>query len=164
MIEFKGYLTGNAEKRFFKRSVEFAQAQCFAGMLFSLLTAVPVLAMIMRPRFTPERVFYLFVVLGATILLFMLLVRIPPNAKSKRARTPNLVYVQDDLIICAANKYQECRKVRDVKKVRDRGEFYEIVFFLDRYSEKFICQKDLLTKGTLEEFEHLFEGKIDREC
>jgi hypothetical protein len=25
---------------------------------------------------------------------------------------------------------------------------------------KFICQKDLLTEGTLEEFESLFEGKI----
>ena len=40
--------------------------------------------------------------------------------------------------------------------------FYFIKFPFGKYSDKFICQKSLLTQGTLEEFEALFEGKIER--
>ncbi len=64
------------------------------------------------------------------------------------------------MVICIADKYKECRKISDVKRVRDYGEFYELVFPLSKMSEKFICQKNLLTKGTLEEFKRLFRGKI----
>ena len=35
-------------------------------------------------------------------------------------------------------------------------------FIFGKISDKFICQKDLLTKGSLEEFERIFEGKIKR--
>ena len=56
----------------------------------------------------------------------------------------------------------EYRNIEDVKCVRDFGEFYELVFPFGKISEKFICQKDLLSKGTLAEFEALFGDKILR--
>ena len=52
--------------------------------------------------------------------------------------------------------------IGDAKQVRDFGEFYEIVFLFGKISDKFICQKNLLTKGTLEQFESLFNGKLQR--
>ncbi len=161
MIEFKGYLTGNAEKRFFKRSVIYAQTQSIIGILLAL-TLIPVLIKYLHLRVTPGLILDMILGVGATVLLFIILVRIPQSAKAKRTRTPRRILVDEEMIICVADKYVEARKIRDVKKVRDCGEFYEVVFSLEKFSEKFICQKNLLVEGTLEEFEQLFEGGIER--
>ena len=41
--------------------------------------------------------------------------------------------------------------------------FYNKIFFIFPYkSQRFVCQKDLLVQGTIEEFEAVFEGKIVR--
>ena len=52
--------------------------------------------------------------------------------------------------------------ISDVKKVVDHGEFYELSFVFGKVSDKFICQKSLLTKGTLEEFKAMFGDKVYR--
>jgi hypothetical protein len=49
-----------------------------------------------------------------------------------------------------------------IKGVRDFGEYYVLIFRgLGNFSQ-IICQKDLLTNGTIEQFEELFDGKIVR--
>ena len=52
------------------------------------------------------------------------------------------------------------RPVETVKEIRDYGEFYQLVLRLDGANNLFICQKSLLTVGTLEDFERFFEDKI----
>ena len=49
-----------------------------------------------------------------------------------------------------------------VKKVVDAGDWYYVVFKGGSINSAFVCQKNLLTKGTLDEFEKLFEGKLVR--
>ena len=78
------------------------------------------------------------------------------------AMTPKKIFVQDEYIVCTADKWTEAKAVSDVKVVRDFGEFYDLVFPFGNASEKFVCQKSLLSKGTLEDFEALFEGKLER--
>lgn len=95
-------------------------------------------------------------------LIFPLLVRIPRSKKEQAAVLPKRIYTERNSIVCVAEKYQERKKIADVKLVRDFGEFYELVFPFGKYSEKFICQKSLLSKGTLNAFEALFPGKIVR--
>ena len=58
------------------------------------------------------------------------------------------------------DKSEEFRLIADAAKVIDYGDFYYISFPFGKISNNFVCQKDLLTQGTLEEFEALFEGKI----
>lgn len=72
------------------------------------------------------------------------------------------MFIEDDTIVSRSNAVAERRCLKDVKEVRDYGEFYYFVFYLRGYSYRFVCQKSLLSKGTLEEFESLFEGKIKR--
>ena len=49
-----------------------------------------------------------------------------------------------------------------IKGVRDFGEYYVLIFRdLGDFSQ-IICQKDLLTNGTIEQFEELFDGKLVR--
>ena len=49
-----------------------------------------------------------------------------------------------------------------IKEVRDFGEYYVLIFRDSGNFSQIICQKDLLTKGTIEQFEELFDGKIMR--
>lgn len=49
-----------------------------------------------------------------------------------------------------------------IKGVRDFGEYYVLIFRDSGNFSQIICQKDLLTNGTIEQFEELFDGKIVR--
>lgn len=51
-----------------------------------------------------------------------------------------------------------------IKKVKDFGDYYAMTLpvICSIVSVYFICEKDLLTNGTIEQFEELFDGKIVR--
>lgn len=95
-------------------------------------------------------------------LVIPLSARIPQSKKQRASIIPKRIYTEEDAIVCVADKYIEYRLLSDVKQVRDFGGFYEIIFPFGKISDKFICQKDLLTIGTIEDFEKLFDGKIVR--
>lgn len=50
--------------------------------------------------------------------------------------------------------------LQDVKEVRDMGKFYAIIFYFPNRDRTFICEKDLLVEGSIEEFKQIFESKI----
>lgn len=50
----------------------------------------------------------------------------------------------------------------EIKEILDLEKFYEFKFYGLAGSRFFICQKDLIIEGTIEEFEKLFEDKIVR--
>ena len=49
--------------------------------------------------------------------------------------------------------------INKIKKVIDEDDWYKIVFKNNKY---WICQKNLITQGTIVDFEKLFDGKIIR--
>lgn len=55
-------------------------------------------------------------------------------------------------------KYSE-RKICDVKRIIDYGEFYVVDFYFPGVLFV-VCQKNLITEGTLDEFECFFDVKI----
>lgn len=91
----------------------------------------------------------------------MIAVRIK-TPKGRKEITPKRIYVIDNNLICISDKQSESRGVELVKTAYDYGEFYFLSFPMGKKSGNFVCQKDLLTQGTLEEFEKLFDGKIVR--
>ena len=153
-MEFTGYLTGDAEKYFHKRMRVLGQNILLASML--LLSPAIVIFSI---RFRSEVMILIYL---ASLVTTFLLTLIPKSKKEKREITPRKITVEEDYIVCVANRYTETRLISEVKQVRDFGEFYELCFPFGRISDKFICQKSLLTKGSIQEFEALFEGKIIR--
>lgn len=152
MIEFDGYIFGAAEKRFFARSINLVQ-NIFLFAAFAILPAIIRLGL--------NSGSWALIIGYCSLFVFIpLLVRIPKSKKEKTALKPKRIYVEDEHIICVAEQYVESRLISDVKKVVNHEEFYELVFSFGKVSDKFICQKCLLTKGTLEAFEGLFKGKI----
>ena len=107
--------------------------------------------------FQSKSFIYTFAIYFALIpLLFF----IPKRKKEKLAMLPKRIYIKDEHIVCVADRYTDSKFISDVKKVIDHGEFYELCFPFGKISEKFICQKSLLTKGSLREFEEIFKKKL----
>lgn len=152
MIEFNGYISGAAEKRFFKKSRDLGQNLMLASVLIFLPTVIQ--------SGIRMRSWLLIGLYCSLFVIIPLLARIPKSQTEKKAILPKRIFTEGESIVCIAEKYAETRLISDAKLVRDFGEFYEIVFPFGKISDKFICQKSLLIKGSLEEFESLFEGKI----
>ncbi len=153
MIEFDGYLTGDAEKRFWRQS----RGLCLKFLLFGIIVCLPPCITVIKSNFR-----YFSYLILICFLVVLIVAYLPKSKKENRSMTPKKIHIEDGYIICIADKYNESRSISDVKKVRDFGEFYELVFPFGKISEKFICQKDLLVKGSLEEFEALFPDKLER--
>jgi len=154
MIEFNGYLSGEAEHRFFQKTRNLGQGLLLASLLLFL---PPIISIGIK-----SKNWLLIAMYCAMFVVIPLLAHIPKTQKEKNKISPKRIYTDGEAITCIAEGYTECRLVKDAKKVLDRGEYYEIVFPFGKVSDKFICQKSLLVRGTLKEFEALFEGKIVR--
>lgn len=97
-------------------------------------------------------------------LVPMLMVMIFSGWSDKKIKTrePKSVTIYNDSIEMESDTKNELRYLDMVKSIKDYGEWYAFKFFLPNKSGYFICQKDLIVEGTIEDFEKLFEGKIVR--
>ena len=154
MIEFNGFLTDNTEKYFYKKTVKFGRIIILASLALLLPGAI---ALAIYGGFE-----IFLEIFGGVSAILLLTTIIPKSKNSRRAYTPKRIFTDGESITCISDKYVETKFIEDAKVVYDNGEFYDIVFPIGNYSEKFVCQKNLLVKGSLEEFEALFEGKIER--
>lgn len=155
MIEFDGYLTGGAEKGFIRKTRKIGLIGC-AIVIPLILPMVFFCSNVLLhdPAFS-------YAMLGG-LAFIVIMVLIPKGKKEHIAMLPKRIYTDGKHIVCIADKYTDSKFIHDVKKVIDHGEYYELCFPFGKVSEKFICQKSLLTKGTLREFEALFDGKVTR--
>ena len=155
MIEFDGYIHGKAEKYFWRRNAVFGQKI----FIVSTLLCFPLILLLSNVFGKPMVIVYLlFIIL---IPLMSLCARLPKSEKKRNKFLPFNVCVCDDYIVVQTKLGTESRNIEDVKKIYDYGEWYAFIFSMGKVSTNFICQKSLLSKGSLEEFESLFEGKIE---
>lgn len=105
-----------------------------------------------------------FIVLLA---IFVLIIIIFPNLdtppKKMEQYYPINVNISEDEISFENISFDSycCRKILDIKRILDCGNFYYIKFYFP-YNHNCVCQKNLISYGTIEEFEQIFEGKIVR--
>lgn len=156
MIEFTGPLTGAAKAAFLLK-------QRKTGLLIFAIAfplCLPLIYFIGHMMFHDPRFTYL---MGGSMFVVCALMVIRPMSKKEVAQIlPQRVYANRNHIVSIAEQWKESKQISDVSKVIDCGSYYDIRFPFGKMSDKFICQKDLLTKGSLEKFEELFEGKIRR--
>lgn len=76
---------------------------------------------------------------------------------------PKKVTIEDTYIAYETSENNMEFDISKIKQVVDYGDFYYVVFYTGMlFVIGAMCQKNLLTKGTLEEFETLFEDKLVR--
>ncbi len=154
MIVFEGQLENEALKYFCKKYVRLFQII----FVISLIMVTPFMVKLASAlSFAAVRL----VLTSIAILIVVSLVGFPVLYKVKgQDLSPKKVYIRDDIICSVLKDNVDTRILEDVKDVYDYGTFYDVVF--TKAISNFVCQKDLLTKGTLEEFEELFKDKIVR--
>ena len=150
MIKFEGTLCEQAKKLIVtKKRTSFLVCQAVTVLVFLVIT-------IFRVKNSSNPWAY---VLGMTlfVILINLVLALTINKKSKWL-FPISVSVDNGEIVYETERFRERYEFEKVKRVCDHGIFYEIIVS----SHTLICQKDLLVEGTIEEFEALFDGKIER--
>lgn len=154
MIEFKGELSGNAKKFILKNQV---QIQSKSSIATSIIFSVPVIAL----AYYVHIAVLLFFIPLALLILFSIL---PPGKSSQKIFVPQRIFIDktEGTIVHQCEKIERFHMISSVESVIDYGDWYYFIFGVGDRDPYFVCQKDLLTKGTLSEFEELFEGKIER--
>ncbi len=150
MIEFSGQLSPACQEYMVTMN---RRGRLYASIFMELLMSIPVTILTL----TDDRIYAIFY-LPLLILFSNVFFRAPKN--SYEQFMPKSVAVENETISAVGKKFFYTRDIVSVKKVVDRGEWYHIYFYFPKKCECFVCEKCLLTKGTLEEFEELFAESL----
>ena len=132
------------------------------GTLIGAMIAIFFLIPILILTFVWSPFALLFII---PLVFVVALAGIPPKDLNKIAPYEILTEEFDDgtyLVAVFTDGHYLKKSLNSIKRIIDLGEAYYISFRTRPYYFNFLCQKDLLVEGTLEEFEQLFDGKIIR--
>lgn len=159
MIEFYGEIADKIRIRIMKkRNKHFA-------ILALLFTIISVIATIIFAIIN-DSIYISFLICSLILLFVSIFFFISPTfEKTQRFKNIKWIYrvqIDEDEInyINLQFNQKEIIPLLKIKKVIDEGDCYHIVY--SEYSNSIICQKDLITEGTIEEFEEIFKDKIVR--
>ena len=158
MIEFMGRLTGNAFKYYKKTMIKTLQIV----LLIAFGIGMPIMFFVFNSIGSVDLEFMLF-----TALLFVLTAIFSPYLILIFAKgdVTQRIYINDGLVSAVSCEGRtRSAQIFAIKKVKDFGDYYAMTLpgICAIVSVYFICEKDLLTNGTIEQFEELFDGKIVR--
>ena len=69
--------------------------------------------------------------------------------------------IEDETIGVVGEKFKDEHDISSVIQIVDHGEWYDVKYaFGEVKNVQTVIQKNLLTKGTIEEFEQIFEDKV----
>ncbi len=154
MIEFNGNLSGECKKFLLKKQIKM---QTIASVFTAILFSVPVtfLSIYVKP---------LFAICFVPLVMLVVFSMIPPSKSDQKIFMPKRVYIdlEEETIVHECEKMERFHMLSSIIRIIDYGDWYYFVFDYEDRDPYFVCQKDLITQGTLEEFENLFEGKIEK--
>ena len=159
IIEFNGELSQESKRYILKQQHKI-------GVICYFITFILFSAFILFFGYTTGTITYLLpfeILFLIWIIIMIMFPKLNISQKIMKEYYPRQVIITKEEISFENISYESycCKKLIDVKKVIDCGNFYYFKFYFP-FNHNCVCQKDLITKGTLEEFEKLFEDKIVR--
>lgn len=151
MIEFRGNVSKQCQAYILKKLIKI---WVFSG----LFTAIIVSILLLLLAFFWNKMAFLFLMVPIAIAVVFCCV---PQLVIKNHRAPK-IKIENDYFIVESGEDSQIRNIEDLKEIIDMGDWYDIVFYFPNKSPYFVCQKDLIIKGSIEEFEELFANKIIR--
>lgn len=154
MIKFEGKLSPKCQK--FIKSKKTKRLYLIFIAIFLLISAVHIANIVI----TGSMISFFVIVFNAFIFGVWPIIYV--RSIDQRTYIPRAIMVNAELekIFVECKKRKSDRDFSAVKKIIDYGEWYRVMFPFDKCDESFVIQKDLLTEGTLEEFENLFLDKV----
>ena len=150
MIVFEGQISGKCKEGVLRRG---AKNSFIGGLITSILFAIPTIILALK-------IDWIILLFFLVLIPFPFLAAIPPKEKYYPTIFPSKVTIdtQTGEMTTQSSQFYAESSITDIVKVLDKGEWYLI--YVKSKDGRFICQKDLLTNGTLEEFEKFFKDKI----
>ncbi len=140
---------------------------CLVTIMFVVLGVIlETLGISVAIGFNEKNMLLEFFIFGLIIIVFIVIF-ILTNRKTKIKIEWDFDIIIENEMITINCRHQingviATKPIKKIKKVVDFGEYYYLYVCRWDASNGIICQKDLLIEGSLEEFEKLFEGKIQR--
>ena len=152
MIKFQGEITGECLKYILRCNAKFSHVGGFIG---GVILGIPISVATFTIHWGLSVICFLFL-----CVLLPFLGGIAPRKKDLGYLVPATIFIKLNTqdIISESDKFHIESAFSLVSEVWDCGEWYDIRTKVD--AGKFICQKNLICEGTLEEFESLFADKI----
>lgn len=154
MIVFSGQVSFEIEKHIFRKTRKMLHI-IVSIVWFVLL--VPIVITTINTNLVVFLYAYLFMLPAMNLAVLTEW----PNKKRRKIATSRIT-IHNRRIEYVSKQTTVYRFVSNVKIVRDYGDYYDIIFKFGKISDFFVCQKDLLSCGTLTEFEKVFKGKLVR--
>ena len=156
MVKFEGSLTGAARAALLRKQ----KKTLVIGWLCVIVLATPITMPLVLGVFKEPYAVHVFMIVFASFIpIFMLM----PLGKKTIARIlPQRIYANQTHIVCITGEEKIVKFIEDVAKVIDCGAYYDVRFRFGKFNDKFVCQKSLLTRGSLEKFEAIFKDKLKR--
>ena len=158
MIEFVGRLTGSAFKYYKKTMIKTFQIL----LLIAFGIGMPIMLSVFNSIGGVDLEYILFMaslcVLTAIFSPYLILIFAKGDVTQR-------IYINNGLVSAVSCEGRtRSAQICAIKKVKDFGDYNAktIPGICENISGYFICEKDLLTNGTIERFEELFDGKIVR--
>ncbi len=146
MIIFRGKLNEECLKYIKKKKLLGAFIHCIVCFL---LTAIPVMCFAFAVSYW---------CLLSLIFMCALCMGITSADRSFRD-IPTETHIDDDYITSIGSQCKNTVPLNEILEITDMGTWYKLKFNL-KFNMYFVCQKDLLVEGTLEEFEEIFKDKL----
>ena len=153
MIEFRGSLSDKA-KRFLSHKIINMGILIITVAFTTIL--IPILMLCFLLNYWYILIGYVFSY-GITLLVGCFYWRF---SKAVQLSIPERIVFDRNKILSYTAQGQIIQHCDDVKRVIDYGDWYYLEFAMGKKSFEFICQKNLIVSGTLEEFESLLIEKI----
>lgn len=150
MLEFSGKISNSCLKYILNR------AKIFSFIASFIAAVVLIIPFIYLSIFDST----LYLIMVFILLLFPFLSFFAYGKHTHKLLVPKKIIIDSNTLETIGEKFHFVRNINDVKIVKDFGDWYHILFYFGSRCENFICQKNLLSQGTISEFEKLFKGKI----
>lgn len=160
MIEFQGSISEKNQLDRMKKLDKKVTQVSILGLIFIWLVVIAIgLPLRILQDLWGELIFCSLIMLTVPILSAY-----TPKKVILRFRiSPHIIITEKDLSLESRSNGKEVwriRKISKVKKVLDCGEVYYIIFKFGDITNSWICQKNNIINGTIEEFESLFQTKL----
>lgn len=163
MIEFNGLITEENQLNRMKKIDKTVFFVFFGGLI--LIWIIIILFELIFSDVLQELWLECVVCSAIMLGLIFLSVKTPKKVILRFRISPHIITEKDLSIELRSNGKEvwRTRKISKVKKVLDCGEVYYIIFKFGDITNSWICQKNNIINGTIEEFESLFQTKLVKE-
>ena len=150
MFQFDGKMAQQAKQHIIKANRKNATRVAF---VLAIILFIPTIVLMFLINWS-------FVLIIPVLFLFVACSGIPP--KDESLIVPDKITIDEEEMTSQSSKFLVLKNTSDVKTIIDYGDCYVFHFATLPFVFSFVCQKNLITKGTIEDFENFFKDKIQR--